>query len=91
MEMLTLIRVRAAQRAETREAIIEEACWIMGTIEDIMGHQSPHLLPLGTLLQAMEQRMQDLVAEMGGVCIEEQHDAHIANAIWGETGLSEED
>ena len=33
----------------------------------------------------MEQHMQDFLTEIGGLCIEEQHDAHIANAIWGET------
>ncbi|KAJ5530568.1 hypothetical protein N7527_003961 [Penicillium freii] len=88
--MFTRIRVRAAERVETRERIIEEAHWIMATIEDIMGHPSPHLLPLGTLLQAMEQRMQDLVAEMGGLCIEAEHDTHIGNAIWGETGVQED-
>ncbi|CAI7630004.1 unnamed protein product, partial [Penicillium viridicatum] len=90
LEMLTLIRVRAAMRAETRERIIEEASFIMQTLENILHQPSPHLLPLGTLLQAMEQHMQDLVAEMGGLCIEAEHDTHIGNAIWGETGVQED-
>ncbi|KAJ5426126.1 hypothetical protein N7465_001196 [Penicillium sp. CMV-2018d] len=89
--MLTLIRVRAAMRAETRERIMEEASFIMETLENILHQPYPHLLLLGTLLQGMEQGMQDLVAEMGEVCIEQQHDTHISNAIWGETGVSEED
>ncbi|KAJ5967894.1 hypothetical protein N7501_004142 [Penicillium viridicatum] len=91
LEMLTLIRVRAAMRAETRERIMEEASSIMETLENILHQPYPHLLPLGTLLYAMEQHIQDLVAEMGEVCIEEQHDAHTLNAILGETGVSQED
>lgn len=84
--MLTRSQVRAALRANTCHQFLEEAHFIMETLAHIMGY----MVPVGALLQDMEQRMQDLLAEMGGLAIEEQHDAHIANAIWGETGQSQE-
>lgn len=31
--------------------------------------------------------MRDQIEEIGGICVDEQHDAHIANAIWGWSNL----
>ena len=68
LEMLTRIRVRAALRVDTRQQILEEAHFIMEIFEHIMGY----MVSVGMLLQEMEQRMQDLLAEIGGLAIEEQ-------------------
>lgn len=88
LEMFTRIRVRAVLREETRQQILEEACFIIETLENIMNQPSPHQPPIPTLLQNMEQQMQGLIEEVGGICFDEQHDPQIANAIWGETGNS---
>lgn len=42
----------------------------------------------GLLVPPLGTPLQDILAEMGGLCIEGQHDPHTAHAIWGETGLS---
>ncbi|CRL20714.1 unnamed protein product [Penicillium camemberti] len=89
--MLTRIRVRAALRAEARQRVFEQACFIIEALQSIMNQPSAYQLPVATLLQNMEQRMQDLVEEMGEICFDEQHDAYIAAAIWGETGEWSED
>lgn len=66
LEMFTRIRVRAVLREETRQQIFEEACFIMETLENIMNQPSPHQLPVAALLGNMEQRMRDLMEQMGG-------------------------
>lgn len=91
LEMLTRVRVRACLRAEARQRIFAEAFFIMQTLQDIMGQPYPHQLPMGTLLQDLEHHMQDLLEDMGGLSVEEEQDAHIANLIWGETGEVRED
>lgn len=62
----------------------------METLENIMNQPSPHQLPVAALLGNMEQRMRDLMEQMGGLGLEEEHDAHIETAIWGDTGNWEE-
>lgn len=37
--------------------------------------------------QNMEQQTQDLIEEMGGTFVDEQHDTHIENVIWGWSNL----
>lgn len=91
LEMLTRIRVRAVSRAEARQRIFVQASFIMETLQGIMDQPYPHQLPIATLLQDTEQHMQDLLEEIGGLCVEEQHDSHITTTIWGETGESHED
>ncbi|KOS47754.1 hypothetical protein ACN38_g1267 [Penicillium nordicum] len=90
LEMLTQIRVHASFRAEARQRVFEQASFIMETLEDIIGQPYPHQLPIGTLLQDLEQRMRELVEEMGALCIEEEQAIHISNLIWGETGEPQE-
>lgn len=91
LEMLTRIQVRATSRAEARQQIFEYAFFIMERLQNIMNQPDPHQLPITTLLHNMEQQMQDLVEEMGGLSLEEQHDGHIETAIWGETSEWRED
>lgn len=86
LEMLTRLRVRAASRAEARERIFAEASIILATLHNITNEPHPHQLQVVTLLHTMEQRMQDLIEEMGELALEEEHDTHIVTAIWGETG-----
>lgn len=84
--MLTRIRVRAALRAEARQRVFEQACFIMEALQRIINEPSAYQLPVATLLANMEQWMQDLMEQMGGLALEEEHDAHIQTAIWGSTG-----
>lgn len=60
----------------------QESMWLTELLTQI-GVPGLLLLTLGTLLQ-------DLLAELGGLCIEGQHDPHTAHAIWGETGRSQD-
>lgn len=57
---------------------------IIEMAQAIMGQPMAQNLASTNVLNALEQRMEVLVEEMGDLQLEEVHDTWIAEAIWGD-------